>query len=113
MLNVFNVRPFATSLLIKKTRIESKLNFNNHLDKILKTTNLNVHVLATIALYEYPQKEFTDEFFLQTLFNYCPLVWRCHSSLTNKIDHLHEKCFRMENVLHGKYFPEKTYLKND
>ena len=31
--------------------IDSKLNFNNHLQKILKKANKKVHVLATITSY--------------------------------------------------------------
>ena len=31
--------------------------------------------------------------FLISQFNYCPLVWMCHSPLmNNKINRLHEKC---------------------
>ena len=34
--------------------------------------------------------------FFKSQFNYCPLVWMCHSRLmNNKINRLHEKCLRI------------------
>ena len=34
--------------------------------------------------------------FFMSQFNYCPLVWMCHSRLmNNKINRLHEKCLRI------------------
>ena len=34
--------------------------------------------------------------FFSSQFNYCPLVWMCHSRLiNNKINRLHERCLRI------------------
>ena len=34
--------------------------------------------------------------FSRSPFNYCPLVWMCHSrSMNNKINHLHETCLHI------------------
>ena len=33
--------------------------------------------------------------FFKTQFNYCPLIWKCHSRENNrKVNRLHEKCLR-------------------
>ena len=33
--------------------------------------------------------------FFKTQFNYCPLIWKCHSRKNNrKVNRLHEKCLR-------------------
>ena len=34
--------------------------------------------------------------FIESLFNYCPLVWMCHNrTLNNKINKLHERALRL------------------
>ena len=45
-------------------------------------------------MYKHPQKEVNNEFFLYiTIYNYCPPVWICHSSLiNNEINQLRVKC---------------------
>ena len=77
--------------------IDNKLNFNNHLQKILKKTNQKVHVLARITPYmSIPKRKLLMNSFFVSQFNYCPLVWMCHSRLmNNKINRLHEKCLRI------------------
>ena len=36
--------------------------------------------------------------FFNSQFNYCPLVWMCHSRRNNtKINNLHERCLRLIN----------------
>ena len=74
--------------------IDNKLNFNNHLQKILKKANQKVHVLARITPYmSIPKRKLLMNSFFISQFNYCPLVWMCHSRLiNNKINRLHEKC---------------------
>ena len=77
--------------------IDNKLNFNNHLQKILKKANQKVHVLAKITPYiSIPKRRLIMNSFFISRFNYCPLVWMCHSRLmNNKINRLHEKCLRI------------------
>ena len=77
--------------------IDNKLNFNNHLQKILKKANQKVHVLARITPYmSIPKRKLLMNSFFISQFNYCPLVWMCHSRLmNNKINRLHEKCLRI------------------
>ena len=62
--------------------IDSKLNFNNHLPKILKIANQKVHVLARITPYmSIPKTKLLMNSFFISQFNCCPLVWICHSRL--------------------------------
>ena len=56
--------------------IDNKLNFNNHLQKILRKAYPRVHVLARITPYMgIPKRELLMNSFFITQFNYCPLVW--------------------------------------
>ena len=77
--------------------IDNKLNFNNPLGKILKKDNQKIHALPRITPYmSIPERKFLMNSFFITPFNYCPLVWICHSRLmNNKINRLHEKCLLM------------------
>ena len=64
--------------------IDNKLVFNNHLQKILKKANQKVHVLARITPYmSIPKRKLLMNSFFISQFNYCPLVWMCHSRLMN------------------------------
>ena len=64
--------------------IDGKLNFNNHLQKILKKANQKVHVLARITPYmSIPKRKLKMNSFSISQFNYCPLALMCHSRLMN------------------------------
>ena len=77
--------------------IDNILTFNNHLQKILKKVNQKVHVLARITpCTSIPERKLLRNSFFILQFNYCPLVWMCHSRLmNNKINRLNEKCLRI------------------
>ena len=75
-------------------KIDSQLNFNNHLETIIKKTSEKLHVLARFTPYMCSSKrKLLMNAFLKAQFCYCPLVWMCHScSINNKINKLHETC---------------------
>ena len=77
--------------------IDSKLSFNAHLDKILTKAKQKVHVLARIAPYmSIPKRKLIMNSFFTSQFNYCPLVWMCHSrSMNSRINRLHKTCLRI------------------
>ena len=77
--------------------IDNKLNFNNHLQKVLKKANQKVRALARITPYiSIPKRKLLMNSFFISQFNYCPLVWMYHSRLmNNKSNQLHEKCLRV------------------
>ena len=89
--------------------IDNKLSFNNHLQKILEKANQKVHVLARIAPYmSIPKRKLLMNSFFISQFNYCPLVWMCHSRLmNNKINRLQKKCLVLFTVT--KLHPLKNY----
>ena len=74
--------------------VDNKLNFNNHLQKILKKANQKIHVLVRITLYlSITKRKLLMNFFLSQ-FNYCSFLWMGNSCLmNNKSNRLHEKCF--------------------
>ena len=77
--------------------VDANLNFNCHLDNILKKASKKVHVLARINTYmSIPRRKLLMNSFFTSQFNYCPLKWMCHSrTLINKINRLHERCFHI------------------
>ena len=76
---------------------DDNLNFNCHLENILKKASKKVLVSARITLYmSIPKRKLLMNSFFTSQFNYCPLTWICHSrTMNNKINHLHERCLRI------------------
>ena len=62
--------------------IDKHLIFTEHISDLCKRDNQKLHALVRISKYS----------FIQSQFNYCPLVWMCHNrTLNNKINKLHER----------------------
>ena len=78
-------------------KIDSKLNFKEHLDGIIKEASRKYSALPRIAPYmNIEKRRLLMNSFLGSQFNYCPLVWMCHHrSVNNKINRLHERCLRI------------------
>ena len=50
--------------------------------------------------------------FFNSQFNYCPVIWMCHSrALNNKINRLHERCLRI--IYNHKTSTFKELLEKD
>ena len=77
--------------------VDANLNFNCHLENILKKASKKVHVLARITPYmSIPKRKLLMNSFFTSQFNYCPLTWMCHSrTMNNKINRLHKRCLRI------------------
>ena len=77
--------------------VDAALNFNCHLENILKKASKKVHVLARIPPYmSIPKRKLLMNSFFTSQLNYCPLTWICHSrTMNNKIHGLHDRCFRI------------------
>ena len=73
------------------------MNFNEHITKIYKKASQKLHALARIAKYMDSQKlRIIMKAFIESQFNYCPLIWMFHSRvLNNKINRLHERALRI------------------
>ena len=78
-------------------KIDSKLNFSEHVSILCKKGNQKLHALARIAKYLTEHKlKIIMKTFIQSQFNYCPLTWMFHNrTLNNKINRLHERALRI------------------
>ena len=78
-------------------KIDSRLNFNEHLDVILKKASRKINALSSITPFMSISKlRILINLFLNSQFNYCLLIWMFHShSINNKINHLHERVLRI------------------
>ena len=73
--------------------IDKNLNFNDHVTNLCKKGNQKLHALARISKYLNEDKlKVIMKTFIQSQFNYCPLVWMFHNrTLNNNINKLHER----------------------
>ena len=73
--------------------LDSGLNFNTHINNILKEVSKKVNTLVRIAKYlDKSQKTLLSSTFIYSQFNHCPLVWMFSSKDTNKrIASLHKR----------------------
>ena len=77
--------------------IDKKLKFEHHINIILKKANSKLHALMRVSKYLSQEKlRLLLKSFIESQFNYCPLIWMCHSrALNNKINKLHERALRV------------------
>ena len=77
--------------------IDDQLNFNEHITTILKKGNQKLHALMRISKYLNEDKlKLIMRTFIESQFNYCPLLWMNHSRQVNhKINKLHERALRV------------------
>ena len=68
-------------------RIDSNLTFKEHITSICSKANQKLYALTRISKYMSLQKRrILIKSFITSQFNYCPMVWMCHSrSLNNKV----------------------------
>ena len=71
--------------------VDNKLNFNEHLDGIIKKTSRKVSSLSTISSFmDLGKIRFLMNSFFPSKFRYCRLIWMCDSRTVNKkINKLH------------------------
>ena len=78
-------------------KVDSRLNFNEHLDGIIKKASRKINALSRITPFmNISKRRILMNSFFNSQFNYCPLVWMFHSrSINNKINRLHERVLRI------------------
>ena len=78
-------------------KIDSQLNFNNHLETIIKQPVRRYMFWLELRLFMYISKrKLLMNAFFKAQFSDCPLGWMCLSrSINNEINRLHERCLRI------------------
>ena len=77
--------------------LESRLNFDYHVNTLLNKANKKYHALARVCNYMNTNKrQVLRKVFITSLFSYCALAWMFHSrTMNNRINTLHEKALRL------------------
>ena len=77
--------------------INSEVTFAKHIENLCRKINQKLHALARVANFMTLEKRrLVMKTFVFSQFNYCPLVWMCHSrKLNNKINRLQERALRI------------------
>ena len=76
---------------------DNKLTFNIHINKLCKKAGQKLYARARISRFmSIDQRKLIMNAFISSHFNYCPLIWMCHSrSLNVQINRIHERALRM------------------
>ena len=93
--------------------IDNNLDFNEHVSKLCKKVSTKLHALARISNFMNQSKlRLLMKAFIDSQFNYCPLVWMFHSTLNNRINRLHERGLRMVYKDYNLSFNELLHKEN-
>ena len=78
-------------------KLHNKLNFNEHLDGIIKKKSLKISALSRIFPFlDLTKRRFLMNSVFTSQFSYYPLICICHSrTINSKINKLHKKCARI------------------
>ena len=93
--------------------IDSELSFDQHISSICSKASKKLHALGRIASFmSFNKRRTLMKAFIESQFNYCPLIWMFHSrTMNNKINCIHERALRLVYSDHVYYFDE--LLKKD
>ena len=92
---------------------DNKLKFEKHIITICQIANRKLNAFARLTPYmELGKRRMLMNAFFNSQFNYCPVIWMCHSrALNNKINRLHERCLRI--IYNDKTSTFKKLLEKD
>ena len=86
----FSVKNSGSEMLLG-VNIDSKLNFDCHVNHLCNKANKKLRALARVTSYMTLEKKKTViNSLFNAQFNYCSLIWMFHSRKNNKIKHPHE-----------------------
>ena len=93
--------------------IHSELSFDQHISSICSKASKKLHALGRIATFmSFNKRRTLMKAFIESQFNYCPLIWMFHSrTMNNKINRIHERALRLVYSDHVSSFDE--LLKKD
>ena len=77
--------------------IDNKITFEEHIKKLLTKGNQKLCALMRVSKYMSTERLLVImKAFIESQFNYCPLVWMFHSKkLQSRLDRLHERALRV------------------
>ena len=77
--------------------VEGSLNFDFHVNTLLKKASKKYHALERVCNYLNKKKRcILMSTFITSQFSYCPLVWMSHGrTMNNRINKIHEKALRL------------------
>ena len=77
--------------------IDDKMTFEEHVKTLLKKGNQKLHALIRVSKYMSKEKlRILMKTFIESQFNYCPLLWMFHSKpIEKRINSLHERALRV------------------
>ena len=77
--------------------IDRIVNFNEHVSSLCRKAGNKLSVLARLSNFmSFKQRRILLKTFIESQFEYCPLIRMfCSRRVNNKIDHLHERSFRV------------------
>ena len=87
----------SKSVKLLGVTIDNQLNFSEYVSNIWKKVSKKLHALARISKYMSQEKlMILLKAFIESQFNYCPLVWMFYSrTLNNRINKLHQRALRL------------------
>ena len=77
--------------------IDDKMTYEKHIKTLLKKANQKLHALMRVSKYMTEEKlRILMKTFVESQFNYCPLLWMIHSRHINeRINNIHERALRV------------------
>ena len=78
-------------------KIDSNLTFHDHIIALCSEANKKLSALSRVSKYmDINKRRILMKSYFFSQFNYCPLVWMCHSrSLNNKINWIQERALQI------------------
>ena len=91
--------------------IDSELKFENHITELCLKVSKKINALCRISSFMSLEKRRTlMKAFIESQFNYCPLIWMLHSrTLNSKINRIHEIALR---TVYFDYNPSFNELRD-
>ena len=77
--------------------LDSDLKFDKHISDLCDKVSKKINALCRVTGYmSLEKRRIVMKTFVESQFNYCPLIWMLHSrTLNNKINCLHERALRI------------------
>ena len=93
--------------------VDDRITFEEHINLILGEGNKKLNALMRISKFMSKEKlRMTVSAFIESLFNYCPLVWMFQKkTINNKINKLHARALRL--IYKDKYYTFEQLLDKD